>query len=77
MATKKAKKPVRRVKGTLNFSEHNGMYFAIVDEREENEGPEHALEWTTGNPLTFANCLRRAADWLEKHADKTIIVDID
>ena len=43
----------------------------------DREGPSHMLEWKT-TPAAFAKALRKAADWLDKHADNPMIrVDID
>lgn len=42
-----------------------------------DDGPSHELKWRS-TPAAFAKELRKAADWLEKHADNPMIrVDID
>jgi hypothetical protein len=39
-------------------------------------GPAHLLRWK-GSPKAFAAALRRAADWLDKHSDRNIHVEVD
>lgn len=43
---------------------------------EESDGPSHMMEWKS-TPAAMAKALRKAADWLEKHADRNINAEID
>lgn len=45
-------------------------------EEDDREGPSHMMEWKA-TPAAMAKALRRAADWLDKHSDRNITVDID
>jgi hypothetical protein len=65
-------------KGSLEFSSDNHISF-IVDTGEdvtEADAAEHMLEWNS-DPKKFAAAMRAAADWLDAHADKKIIAEID
>jgi len=63
--------------GTLEFGSDNGIDFFV---RESNDIGRHlaahTLSWSD-NPASMAKKLRKAADWLDKHADKDICAEVD
>jgi len=70
--------------GTLEFGSDNGIDFFV---RESNDTAAsfndtgrhlaaHTLSWSD-NPASMAKKLRKAADWLDKHADKDICAEVD
>lgn len=62
--------------GSLEFNQSNGINFIVNNDPEADDEGSYELSWKV-TPAAFAKELRKAADWLDKHAGDKINVDID
>lgn len=69
MATKKKS-------GSLEFNQANGITFILNDDPNAYSEGSHQMNWED-TPVKMARALRKAADWLDKHATSKVMADID